>query len=63
MHNENIHTTIFIHLCVYINSYLYVGKYFDNSKVSNTGPAAIDEALAKFVWGESERLTGLKFSF
>jgi NAD(P)-dependent dehydrogenase (short-subunit alcohol dehydrogenase family) len=38
------------------------GKYFDNSKVSKTGPAAIDEALAKFVWEESEKLTGLTFA-
>jgi hypothetical protein len=48
---------------VHINSYIDAGKYFDNSKVSGTGPAAIDEALARFVWEESERLTGLKFSF
>jgi hypothetical protein len=52
-----------MYINIYINLNIDAGKYFDNSKVSATGPAAIDEALAKFVWEESERLTGLKFSF
>ena len=36
------------------------GKYFDNSRESDTSAAAKNMNTAKWLWGESERLTGIK---
>jgi hypothetical protein len=40
----------------------WIGGYYDNSKVTTTSPAAIDEKLSEWLWLESERLTGVKFN-
>ena len=35
------------------------GQYFENGKIVDPAPLARDEALARRLWQESERLTGL----
>ena len=47
----------------YIFNY-YVGKYFDNSAPSELllSPSARDNDLARELWKESERLTGIKYN-
>ncbi|KAJ1442920.1 hypothetical protein B484DRAFT_321834 [Ochromonadaceae sp. CCMP2298] len=37
------------------------GLYFDNSAPTDPSPAAQDVGLAAYLWGESERLTGVKY--
>ena len=37
------------------------GKFYDNSAVAKTSPEANDIEEAKWLWVESERLTGIKF--
>ena len=38
------------------------GKFYDNSKASYVSPEAQDMEEADWLWAESERLTGRKFS-
>eukprot|EP00929_Paragymnodinium_shiwhaense_P048109 TRINITY_DN24373_c0_g1_i1.p1 TRINITY_DN24373_c0_g1~~TRINITY_DN24373_c0_g1_i1.p1 ORF type:complete len:446 (-),score=74.04 TRINITY_DN24373_c0_g1_i1:339-1676(-) len=38
------------------------GEYFDNMAPGLLNPAATDDGLAKSLWEESERLTGVKYS-
>ena len=48
-----------------INSwYIYAGKYFDNSAPSELllSPSTRDNDLARELWKESERLTGIKYN-
>lgn len=37
----------------------YTGLYFSDCKPKDVAPAAKDEKVAKFLWEESERWTGL----
>ena len=37
------------------------GNFYDNSAVADTSPEAKDIEEAKWLWKESERLTGIKF--
>src|SRR5205823_11060013 len=36
------------------------GQYFENGRIVDPAPLARDDALARRLWQESERLTGLK---
>jgi hypothetical protein len=38
------------------------GMYFDNSAPILSSTLSEDTALAKWLWGESERLTGVKYN-
>lgn len=53
---------LFLINSLWFSHHTWLGGYYDNSKATTTSPAAVDEKLSEWLWLESERLTGVKFS-